>query len=155
MNKKLYRSSKDKMLGGVAAGLAEYFDIDPTIVRILFVISLFLGGAGVLAYIIMWIIVPEQPFTGYNQPQQETSDAGAESPIEKNFSPANDPKYYERLREKKEKRMIYGGVILIFLGFILLADNFIPRIHFHDFFPLILLGIGIALLINSKKNKNA
>ena len=61
-NKKLYRSRKDKMLGGVAGGLAEYFDIDPTIVRIIFVVTLFIGGGGFLAYIIMWIVVPEEPF---------------------------------------------------------------------------------------------
>ena len=62
MNKKLYRSNKDKMLGGVAGGLADYFAIDPTLVRIIFVVSLFAGGAGVLAYIILWIVVPEEPY---------------------------------------------------------------------------------------------
>jgi len=46
------------MVGGVCAGLANYFDIDPTIVRILFVVIAFLGGASLLAYLIMWIIVP-------------------------------------------------------------------------------------------------
>jgi len=58
MNKKLYRSRKDKMIGGVAGGLGEYFDIDSTLVRIIFVVSLFLGGTGVLAYIILWIVIP-------------------------------------------------------------------------------------------------
>lgn len=48
------------MIGGVAAGLANYFDIDPTIVRILFVVIAFAGGASLLAYLIMWIIVPEE-----------------------------------------------------------------------------------------------
>lgn len=49
------------MIAGVAGGLANYFDIDPTIVRILFVIIFFAGGASLLAYLIMWIIVPEEP----------------------------------------------------------------------------------------------
>lgn len=57
--KKLTRS-KDKKIAGVAAGLADYFDIDPTIVRILFVVVFFAGGASLLAYIIMWIIMPEE-----------------------------------------------------------------------------------------------
>lgn len=48
------------MIAGVAAGLANYFDIDPTIVRILFVVIAFAGGASLLAYLIMWIIVPEE-----------------------------------------------------------------------------------------------
>ena len=61
MSKKLYRSRIDRMIGGVSAGLAKYFDIDPTIVRVLFVVSIFLGGGGILAYIILWIVVPEEP----------------------------------------------------------------------------------------------
>ena len=59
--KRLTRS-RDKKIAGVAAGLAEYFDIDPTIVRILFVVVFFAGGASLLAYIIMWIVMPEAPY---------------------------------------------------------------------------------------------
>ena len=58
--KRLLRS-KDKKIAGVCAGLANYFDIDPTIVRILFVIIFFAGGASLLAYLIMWIAMPEEP----------------------------------------------------------------------------------------------
>ena len=46
------------MIGGVCAGLANYFDMDPTIMRILFVVIAFAGGASLLAYLIMWVIVP-------------------------------------------------------------------------------------------------
>ena len=58
-NKRLYRQPKDKMLGGVCTGLGEYFEIDPVILRILFVISLFMFW-GFWAYIIMWIVVPNK-----------------------------------------------------------------------------------------------
>jgi phage shock protein C len=58
--KRLMRS-KEKKVAGVAAGLANYFDIDPTIVRILFVVIFFAGGASLLAYLIMWIVMPEEP----------------------------------------------------------------------------------------------
>jgi phage shock protein C len=58
--KKLTRS-KDKKIAGVCGGLANYFDIDPTIVRILFLIVFFAGGASLLAYLIMWIVMPEEP----------------------------------------------------------------------------------------------
>lgn len=57
--KRLFRS-KDKMLAGVCSGLGNYLEIDPTIVRLAFVIFGFAGGAAVLVYIIMWIIVPEE-----------------------------------------------------------------------------------------------
>lgn len=61
-DKKLKRSADDRMLAGVAGGLAEYLDIDPVLVRILFVIIALLGGgfAGILIYVVLWIIMPEQ-----------------------------------------------------------------------------------------------
>jgi len=57
--KRLYRS-REKMVAGVCSGLADYLNIDPTIIRILFVVIAFAGGASLLAYLIMWIIVPEE-----------------------------------------------------------------------------------------------
>ncbi len=58
MAKKLYRSVEDKKIAGVCGGLGEYFDIDPTIIRLIWLAMLFAVGSGVLAYIIAWIIVP-------------------------------------------------------------------------------------------------
>jgi phage shock protein PspC (stress-responsive transcriptional regulator) len=60
MAKRIYRSTKNRMLGGVCGGIGEYFDIDPTIVRLVAVVFA-LSGAGILAYIIAWIIIPDQP----------------------------------------------------------------------------------------------
>ena len=61
MAKKLYRSRTDRKLAGVCGGLAKYFDIDPTIVRVVAVASLFVGTLGLWVYIIMAIIVPLEP----------------------------------------------------------------------------------------------
>ena len=61
MNKRLYKSRNDKMLGGVCGGIAEYFDIDPTLVRLGWVLFCALGGRGILAYIVAAIVIPEQP----------------------------------------------------------------------------------------------
>jgi phage shock protein C len=61
MKKKLYRSLENRKLAGVCGGLAEYFDIDPVMVRLVWVIFFLAGGAGLLAYILAWIIVPEKP----------------------------------------------------------------------------------------------
>jgi phage shock protein C len=57
----LMRSSRDKKIGGVCAGLADYFDLDPTIVRVVWLLAVFLGGTGVLAYLILWIVLPLAP----------------------------------------------------------------------------------------------
>jgi len=58
--KRLHRSEDDRMVAGVCAGLAEYIDIDPTIVRLLFVLGLFVGGATFWAYLVMMMVVPEE-----------------------------------------------------------------------------------------------
>ena len=59
MNKRLYRSSNSRMLCGVCGGIAEYFDIDPTLVRLGWALFCALGGSGIIAYIIAAIIIPE------------------------------------------------------------------------------------------------
>ena len=59
--KRLMRSSRDKKIGGVCAGLADYFDLDPTIVRVVWLLAVLVGGTGVLAYIILWIVLPLAP----------------------------------------------------------------------------------------------
>ncbi len=62
MNKRLQRSRTEKMIGGVCGGLAEYFSVDPTIVRILWVLITLLGGAGIILYVVLWVIMPlERP----------------------------------------------------------------------------------------------
>ncbi len=61
MKKRLYRSKKDKMLAGICGGLAEYFDVDPSLVRLAIVLLCFYAGTGLLVYIIAAIIIPEDP----------------------------------------------------------------------------------------------
>ncbi len=69
--KKLYRNMKDKMLGGVAAGLGDYLNIDSTLVRLGFVALALMGGPGIVIYIIMWLVVPPEPG---NEPPSQTID---------------------------------------------------------------------------------
>ena len=59
--RKLYRSRTNRQLAGVCGGVAEYFNIDATLVRVLFVVFAVLGGPGLLAYLLLWIFVPEEP----------------------------------------------------------------------------------------------
>ncbi len=59
MNKKLTRSSSNKVIAGACGGLGEYFNIDPVLVRVIVAACIFLGGFGLLLYILMWILVPE------------------------------------------------------------------------------------------------
>lgn len=61
MNKRLYKSNKNKMLEGVCGGIAEYFDLDPTLVRLGWILFCALGGCGILAYIIAAVVIPRNP----------------------------------------------------------------------------------------------
>jgi len=62
--KRLMRSSRDKKIGGVCAGLADYFDLDPTLVRIVWLLAIFFAGTGFLIYLILWIALPLAPDPG-------------------------------------------------------------------------------------------
>lgn len=64
MSKQIYRSSRDSVIGGVCGGLGEYFNIDPVIVRIIWLLLLF-SGIGLLPYLIAWIIIPRRSFDDY------------------------------------------------------------------------------------------
>lgn len=59
--RRLYRSHTNRKLAGVCGGLAEYLNTDATLIRVLFVLLALLGGPGIVIYLLMWIIVPEQP----------------------------------------------------------------------------------------------
>jgi len=152
MYKKLYRSVTDKMLGGVCGGLAEYFSIDPVLVRLIFVLAVIFGGSGILAYIILWIIIPQKPFIitpfNTNPPSSDSQPSGEEKKSENpefNMSAMN-------INKSQSNRSIYAGAFLILLGGIFLLDNFVPHFHFGDFWPLILIGLGFAIILNARNN---
>jgi phage shock protein C len=60
VEKRLYRSEKDRIIAGVCGGIAEYFDVDPVLIRVLTVILFFAGMFGFLAYLVLWIIIPNE-----------------------------------------------------------------------------------------------
>ncbi|GAB4290128.1 MAG: PspC domain-containing protein [Ignavibacteriaceae bacterium] len=152
MSKKLYRSRKDKMIAGIAGGLAEYFDIDSSLVRVIFVVTLFMGGGGLLAYIILWIVIPEEPLI-FEMPSPDEQKTGSDENQPAGSPDIQNPQknFADTHREQKEKRNTFAGLLLIFLGMLFLAENFIPHFDFGDFWPLILIAIGAGLLINAKK----
>lgn len=58
--KRLTRSTSERMIAGVSGGLADYFNVDPTIIRLIFVITALAGGPGILVYLILWLVMPEE-----------------------------------------------------------------------------------------------
>ena len=142
MEKKLYRSRRWRVFGGVAGGLGNYFGIDPIIVRVIFVIVTLMHGLGLLGYIILWIVIPEEPFeVAYpmgNDTQQKTDEG-----TNVNFDNINTP-----VKKNGKGSMIFG-IILIGIGLLFFADQIFPRFSFDDIFPLLIIGIGGLLIWNS------
>ncbi len=146
MAKELYRDKQRASIGGVCAGLADYFNVDITLVRALFLVALFGFGTGVLLYIILWIVVPEKKETfNASEPVVDytVNDAGEAQPVQEN----------KKMRKKNNESVI-GGLVLLTLGMIFLADEFVPWFEFHKLWPLILVAVGVGILWNNTKNKN-
>ena len=77
--KRLYRSRDDRMISGVCGGLGKYFNVDPTLIRLLFVIAAAAGGPGLIAYIILAIVVPEEPASPVSsEPQAKVEEVEAD-----------------------------------------------------------------------------
>ncbi|MEG8946116.1 PspC domain-containing protein [Rosettibacter firmus] len=139
MPKKLYRSRKFRVLGGVAGGLAEYFGLDPILMRVIFVLITLINGIGILLYIILWIIIPEEPLElAYNINQEEKKD---------NQEPQQSQTIFESRKNGKGRTVI--GIILIIIGLLFLAERFIPSFCFEDIIPITLIIIGVLLIWNS------
>jgi len=139
------------MLAGVSGGLAEYFAIDPVIVRLIFVLAVIFGGSGIFAYIILWIIIPQKPFL--ITPFSINPVTGDSQPSEEEKKSENTQFNMNIVNEKPlNNRSIYAGAFLILLGGIFLLDNFVPHFHFGDFWPLILIGLGFAIILNARNN---
>lgn len=150
-NKRLYRSAKSKVFGGVAGGIAEYFDIDPIIIRLLFVIIALAGGGGAIVYLILWIALPLEPITMFNMNMGSGDPADAGNPDAQSapgFNPETSAPFTMPVKTENRSGLI-GGIILISLGLIFLANKFIPNINFGDLWPLLLVVLGGVLIVTS------
>ena len=146
MKETLYRSRKNRILGGVASGLGDYLKIDPIIIRVLFVVSVFLSGIGILLYIILWIVIPEENiYTAYGTTTPEPPPQSEEMKTEGVFTSEYIPK-------KNSNGTFVIGVLLIIAGLFFLGVEIFSFLNFTDLFPIAAIGVGIGLIYNSLKN---
>ncbi len=144
MTKQLYRSNKNKVIGGVAGGLAEYFDVDPTIIRVIFGVSILAWGLSILVYIALWIFVP---FNNENEDFRFTNpDLSAIDDVENNFAATTMP--------NQSNRKILAGALLIVFGMIILLDQLIPEFNLSYIWPVLLIGFGSYLIYRAYYNSN-
>jgi phage shock protein C len=147
-----YRSSSNKVVAGVCGGLAEKLAIDPVIIRLIFVLLAVFAGGGVLAYIILWIVLPERPWTD-SYSYKKNTESFSEKDME-NQDPQDSGKIFaEKPAPDAEtsKTQLIAGTILIALGGLFLIAAFIPRINVYDLWPVALIVIGLFILRPSTK----
>ncbi|SHI12141.1 PspC domain-containing protein [Sporanaerobacter acetigenes] len=132
MARKIYRSSTDKVISGVCGGLGEYFNVDPSIIRIFWLmLSIATSGTGILAYIICALVIPE----------------GSNTTI-----------YYDENDKSYKNSALFVGIVLIIIGASLLIKKIWPWFNvkwfnFSKYWPILLIIAGIYVIYNQKKKK--
>jgi phage shock protein PspC (stress-responsive transcriptional regulator) len=150
--KTLYRSCDNKILGGVGAGLAEYFEIDPTLVRLVIALS-FVAGFGFLAYLLAWVIIPLDPKCEGGKTGAEEIKEHAEKVASEFKKAVEDDKKSNDYKPSSDNLRFWLGLILIFFATSLILQNLFGYSLWHNFWPIILVAIGIALITGSMERK--
>jgi phage shock protein C len=122
--RRVRRSRRDRVLGGVCGGLGRYLNVDPVLLRIAAVALALSGGVGVLAYLIAWIVIPEQ--TG---------------PDEQPLPPRAD----------RNQIALVLGTVLVGIGVLLLAQRILPWLGAPILWPVVVVGIGVVVLLSARR----
>lgn len=137
--KKLYRSNQDKMFAGVCAGIAEYYGLDSTLVRLAFVLLTLAYGGGLVAYIVCAIIVPERPI-------------GYEDSVDFVDADGNKVKNDPTTTQKKTKQFI--GIFLLAIGVLLLFDKLFWWFDKGIIWSIGIIAVGAFLLMKPSIGKS-
>ena len=155
MNRRLYRSADDRVLAGVAGGMAETYDFDPALVRIAWaLLIIFSGGAFLILYIILAIVIPLAPDMAVGAWWPSSAPAG---PGAAPANPGDEPMMSERERRRmmhRQRRTDGGaggpvvlGLILVLVGAFFLLRQYVPAIDWGQVWPLGLIALGAILVI--------
>jgi phage shock protein C len=165
--RRLYRSEKERLLGGVCGGLAEYFKTDPVLVRVIFVILTFLLGGllGLVAYIVLWIIVPrasspdlsakEAMKENIEELKETATEAGKKVKEHINEFKGNSTEAGKEAKATARRGLAYFlGVVLIALGVILFLANFGFSWWWGsaNVWPVVFIILGVLLLVYTRRD---
>jgi phage shock protein C len=178
MEKRLYRNDFEKVIAGVSSGVADYMEVDVTIIRLLFVLStVFLFGTGILVYLVMWIVVPVNndpaarfsKFNDYFKQQGNPTVYSSSEPLVSNepaepvqpVDPFATTPNWTRPQEFKtfqkphnDTGRTVGGLFLLVIGLYFLMNEFniIPYwFKLHKLWPLVFVAIGLSFIMKSKR----
>ena len=121
---RLTRPRDDRVIAGVCSGIGRYFGVDPVLVRVATVVFVLLAGTGLLAYLIAWIVMPED---------DPTAQAPANAPV--------------RTMDRSKGATVFG-LVLVGVGALLLLDRLFPVLSWRYVGPIVLILIGVAIFVN-------
>ena len=147
MRKRLYRSRTDKVIGGVCGGLADYFDIDPTLVRLSVVLLVFFSGGLVIpCYFISWLVIPKNPVMAYAQAPQAAPGA-EQSSIPPPALPVAPTESVDSAKDTQFKKIFPGVLLIAFGAILLLRDHLWWWWDLTDIIPIALIMVGLYILV--------
>ncbi|NDJ34750.1 MAG: PspC domain-containing protein [Chloroflexi bacterium] len=135
--KRLVRNKEKGSIGGVAAGLADYLNMDTGLVRVLFILLALINGLGVVIYLVMWILVPAA----------DHMETGAEDVVQQNINEIG-----QRVQQSLQGRTSLAGLLLIALGAFFLLRQLVPWVSSLTI-PLLLIGLGGFILYTTLRKQ--
>jgi len=159
MQKRLYRSRDDRLISGVCGGLAKYFDVDPVIVRVIMILLIFAGGAGILAYIILTIVVPmegsqaSQPKDVIKENVEEMKQTATQLGEEIRSTLEKKEGAPEETAKFRYRGLNVLGITIIVIGILCLLASFnlFGWLNWGRLWPLILVAIGLLVIFSVRR----
>lgn len=144
--KRLYRSNNDVVIAGVCSGVAEYFNVDPVIVRILWAVMVIFGGTGLLAYIICAIVIPKRPVgdAGYEYVHEDQKYQSYEGGDPASVGGNRTPEF------NNDRARLIIGLAFIGLGALLFFRQILPWFDFTLILPVVLILIGGLIVMKGR-----
>jgi phage shock protein C len=139
---RLYRSEKNRVIAGVAGGLGDFFNVDATLIRLIFILITIFGGGGILLYLILWLIIPNE--TAISEISKDSIRQNAKEIKIKAHDIVKEFKFDSR---RTHSRHLFALIIII-LGVMFLFDNLglIKIFNYAKLWPILLIIIGVAIL---------
>ena len=161
MEKRLYRSRSDRMIWGVCGGLANYFGIDPVIIRLIVILLIFAGGVGILAYIILAIITPmessrvTEPKDVIKENVEEMKETASQIGQEIRSAFAREEGAPEEIIRTQHRTGNILAIILIIIGALFLLASFsfdlLWWLRWKYLWPLIIIAIGLLIIFSTRR----
>ena len=161
MNRRLYRCRENRVLAGVASGVAEFFDLDPTLVRVLWFISILFGGIGLIVYIGMAIIVPIEPLSiDGTAGGDHGAPSGEGTAVVDHGAPSGEgtvvaAEGHRHAPHGDGRGTMFVGLVLILFGGLALIDTLLPSwVDAGRYLvPAFVVGLGVLLVANAVRRE--